>query len=326
MALPFELPTVSRGFAALRPGVADVGARTAEAAARSLSRLFADEVRVSGRPVPGGSAPRSPAARVALELTALPGSAILDVDPALAARLVDLLAGGGGDIAAAAALTPIEEAALELLVLAALDGVAADADLEGCLAPRLVRGAPEPSSPLAVELAISVGDVSGRARLLLPAAAVRGLARIAPVGAGSPIAAPVALRGGAARLAPEELDALSPGDAVVLDEAPGDRLALALPGGFRAEGLVEQDRFHVKETHMTERIDEIPIALEVELCRFPLPLGELARLEPGAVLVLPVDRSGQVVLRAGERAVARGELVDVDGAVGVRIAAVEVAP
>jgi type III secretion protein Q len=63
----------------------------------------------------------------------------------------------------------------------------------------------------------------------------------------------------------------------------------------------------------------IPVLLEVELARVALPLAELARLEPGAVLPLAIDRRGLVTLRLGDREVARGELVDVDGAVGVRI-------
>jgi type III secretion protein Q len=64
---------------------------------------------------------------------------------------------------------------------------------------------------------------------------------------------------------------------------------------------------------------EYPVALEVELARVPVTLGELARLEPGAVLPLPIDRRGMVVLKLGDRTFARGQLVDVEGAVGVRI-------
>ena len=68
------------------------------------------------------------------------------------------------------------------------------------------------------------------------------------------------------------------------------------------------------------------MTLEVELARVDLPLSEIARLEPGAALPLGIDRRGLVTLRVGERAVARGELVDVDGAVGVRILSLEVTP
>jgi type III secretion protein Q len=63
-----------------------------------------------------------------------------------------------------------------------------------------------------------------------------------------------------------------------------------------------------------------PVLLEVELATVAVPLRDLARIAPGAVLPLGLDRSGQVTLRIGDRAVARGELVEVDGAVGVRIA------
>jgi type III secretion protein Q len=43
-------------------------------------------------------------------------------------------------------------------------------------------------------------------------------------------------------------------------------------------------------------------------------------------LPLAIDRRGLVTLRVGERAVARGELVDVEGVIGVRIVASEVWP
>ncbi len=72
---------------------------------------------------------------------------------------------------------------------------------------------------------------------------------------------------------------------------------------------------------MTDVAACLPVMLEVELARVALPLAELARLEPGAALPLAIDRRGLVTLRVGDRAVARGELVDVDGAVGVRIVA-----
>jgi flagellar motor switch/type III secretory pathway protein FliN len=75
---------------------------------------------------------------------------------------------------------------------------------------------------------------------------------------------------------------------------------------------------------MTERQAQLPITLEVELARVELSVGELARLEPGAALPLALDRRGLVTLRAGERAVARGELVEIDGAVGVRILSLQV--
>ena len=77
---------------------------------------------------------------------------------------------------------------------------------------------------------------------------------------------------------------------------------------------------------MDEPLAAIPVMLEVELARVPLTLADLARLTPGSTLPLTLDRRGLVTLRLGERTVARGELVDVEGAVGVRVLSVEVAP
>lgn len=324
MALPFGLPAVSRGHAELTSASRRLGAAVAEAAARALSDLVGAEVSVNGRPVPGRAWPRPAAARIAVDLPALPGTAILEVEPALVVRLVDRMAGGDGAPALAAALTPVEATALELLALAALDGACAAEAVEERLAPRLARAAPEPAGALAIELEVAAGPARGRARLLLPPAAVRALR--GPAELDRPIPVPGSLRRGSAALTAAELDALEPGDVLVVDPPADGRDALVLPGGLRALGRIDGEGFHVEETEMVERHAQLPVTLEVELARVDVPLAEVARLEPGSVLALNLDRRGLVALRMGERAVARGELVDVEGAVGVRILSLEVAP
>lgn len=64
---------------------------------------------------------------------------------------------------------------------------------------------------------------------------------------------------------------------------------------------------------------DAPIQLALELARIELRLDELAALRPGEVVVTGVPTRGPVTLRAGDRAVATGELVDVDGELGVRV-------
>jgi type III secretion protein Q len=64
----------------------------------------------------------------------------------------------------------------------------------------------------------------------------------------------------------------------------------------------------------------------VELPRVPLTLSDLARLTPGSTLPVQLDKRGLVTLRIGERALGRGELVEIDGAVGVRVLSLEVQP
>jgi type III secretion protein Q len=324
MALPFDLPTVSRGYAEVTAAARTAGRRAADGAASALGRVLACEVRLEARALPGPESPAAGAARLGLDLAALPAPAALEVDAALVARLVDRVAGGPGEPAGATVLTPLETSMLELLALAAVEGACGAApELDRLLAPRLVRRATPVPGALAVELRFSAAGVSGAARLLLPPMALRALRASGPM---PPIAIPASLRSGAATLAPEDLAALSPGDVVLLDLPPGERHVALFPGGLAAAGRIEGDSLHVEETSMTEPHAQLPVTLEVELVRFPVMLADLARLEPGAILNLPVDRRGLVTLRAAERAVARGELVDVDGAVGVRVLSIEAAP
>ena len=77
---------------------------------------------------------------------------------------------------------------------------------------------------------------------------------------------------------------------------------------------------------MNERTAQLPVRLEVELARVEISLAELARLAPGAALPLALDRRGLVTLRVGDRILGRGELVDVDGAPGVRVLSLEGSP
>jgi type III secretion protein Q len=327
MALPFDLPAISRGFAELGPGAHAAGREAAAHAARALSVLLGREVSLTATALPGVPPPRLPSARLAIELAAIPAVAALEVDPALVVRLVDVLAGGPGAPVPATALTPVETAALELFALAALDGAASASAIETALAPRVAGEAAGVSAPVAIELAVAAGDVTGRARLLLPASAIRALRTPADGdGPAAALALPVSLRRGAASLGASELEALAPGDVVVLDGGAPAAETLVIPGGVAIRGRLEDDAFQVEEIAMTQRTAQLPVTLEVELARIDVPLGELARLEPGSVLALPVDRRGLVTLRAGERAVARGELVDVEGSVAVRILSVEVAP
>jgi type III secretion protein Q len=328
MALPFDLPAVSRATAALTPGARAAGSAIAAAAARGLTEVLGCAVTIEARALPAVPAPGGRSAALALDLPALPGSARLEVEPSFVVRLVDRMAGGAGaPEVPALALTPVEASFTELLALAALDGAAAVEGFEARLAPRLARDAEPPAHPLAVALAVDAGGIRGRALLALPLAAIRAFAgepALSPALAAFPVDA--SLRGPSAPVAPEELEALAPGDVLVCDPPPDGRHALVFPGGFTVLGAASPESLLVEELTMPNRLAEIPLVLEVELCRVPLTLADLAALEPGATLPLPVDRRGLVVLRLGERAFARGELVELDGAVGVRITAVEAQP
>ncbi len=63
----------------------------------------------------------------------------------------------------------------------------------------------------------------------------------------------------------------------------------------------------------------VRVEVEVVIARGAFTVGEVAAWRPGEVIALPSRVGSLVELRAGGRAVARGELCDVDGEVGVRV-------
>ena len=64
---------------------------------------------------------------------------------------------------------------------------------------------------------------------------------------------------------------------------------------------------------------DAPLEIHVELARFSVTLGELQRMTAGDVLQTGQRIGEAVTLRVAGRAIARGELVDVEGEVGVRV-------
>jgi type III secretion system YscQ/HrcQ family protein len=327
--LPFEMRTVSPALAEVDEPLRALGERAARAAAVGLASVLGGEAVVRGRILPGVPEPGA-SALVPVDLTALAGQATLAVDCGFAARLAERVAGAAGRCPVATSLTPVERAVVELAVLGALDGIAAETDIESALAPRLGLRSGTPVRPLCVELAITAAETHGRALLLLPQEALRALSRAAELSEQlGDLAVSGSLRSGSATLAASEVAALRPGDVVVLDAPPGEAAALCLPGGLLALGRLEGDSLEVREVDVADSdlgAGDLPVVLDVELASVPVPLRDIARMAPGAVLLLGLDRDGQVTLRIGERAVARGELVDVGGAVGVRVLAMEPSP
>lgn len=68
-----------------------------------------------------------------------------------------------------------------------------------------------------------------------------------------------------------------------------------------------------------QQTDSLEVRLVFELEERTITLGELSRLEPGYVFTLTADASAPVTITANGQAVAKGRLVDVNGAVGVQI-------
>jgi type III secretion protein Q len=209
----------------------------------------------------------------------------------------------------------VERSFFELLALSAVE--ACRATPIDALAPRLAAEASAPAGALAIALDIAVGDRRGSGRLFVPPAALRALAGTPLLSnAAAAMALVASYRDGAAVLSRDEVEALEPGDAVLVTPVLP---SVVFPVGLAARGDLADRHLHVQEIRMTEAQAAFPLSVAVEVARVSITVGELARLEPGAALPLDVRRDGRAVLRAGERALAHGHLVEIDGALAVLI-------
>ncbi len=291
-------------------------------------------------------------ARGAVVRLALPGGrwALVVVEAALAGKLARAALGlDEPELGAPRPLTLAEEGALEFLV-AALSGtdVAQVTGVVGEAAVATLAGGEGWLAVAQAHVASPVGE--GWARLIVPDVArlgappLRALAAI-EARAGRLADAHVALRleVGRTAVARSDLSGLGAGDVILFErfgvrDARGGPVTLRLGrGGFGArldgDTLAIEEHFRLNRGVSTMEFDpsqkdaasadqllrELPVEVVCELGRVTMSGRELIELRPGAVIPAGRPLSGPVDLTVGGRVVARGELVDVEGEIGVRI-------
>ncbi len=155
-------------------------------------------------------------------------------------------------------------------------------------------------------------------------------------------ALPVRLRAqiGRATLPAAEFRSLGAGDVILLDEylvGPQGEVWLVLAQGQGVRVRAEHSAYLVTkgwtslmtepepntEDHVSEEpldLDAVPVRLSFDLGDRTVSLAELRCLQPGAVFDLQRPLSdGPVMIRANGALVGTGELVDLDGRIGVRV-------
>jgi flagellar motor switch/type III secretory pathway protein FliN len=100
----------------------------------------------------------------------------------------------------------------------------------------------------------------------------------------------------------------------------GDDGRLVLSGEIEPLSAAEADMSDAEETGaILSAVGDVPVVIRVEIGEARMPAREWASLRPGDVITVGRRVGEQVVLRVGGVPVARGQLVDVEGEVGVRI-------
>ena len=167
---------------------------------------------------------------------------------------------------------------------------------------------------------------------------------------------PLTIEAGYGFLPAADVVALRPDDIVVLDHfgprpVTGGPVALRLQGGvfpafLDGAGVTIMAPFHLRAESMADTqnesdqhdapamgtepstqpsspsehlLRELPVQITCEIGRVTLTAREILELRPGAVVPVGRPLAGPVDLTAGGRGIARGELVDVEGELGVRV-------
>ena len=197
------------------------------------------------------------------------------------------------------------------------------------------------AAPLvAWDFTLSGKTLAGTVTLVLSAAPLRPAPRPPPpeLSRFAEVSVPVRCVAGRAWLPASEVAALEAGDRLMLDGLgtssaglSGDvTLCLGATAPLRLDATLT-DAYRVTVTaplrapwshamnESTEVLRELRVEVTVEIAAQSASLETLASWGVGAVVEFPQRIGEAVVVRAGGRVVARGELVDVEGQVGVRI-------
>ena len=324
-----------------RPRAARLAKQALGAVCEALSRELACPVRAEARLLEAVVMPMTGLAHRAafalVDLSALGGTAVLELELPVLFAALERLAGSGTKSAPITELTRLEEASFAFLGLVALEALRGQGDMQRRFGPRLTGVTVSRTEALArldarqrhlgVELTVTVGRTTAGGRLVLPAGVIHTAVQDLPVERDMELATEVGearwqacCRVGCAGVSREALESLSKGDVILFERlrreeprlfGPGRLMSrgFELKGDFTPEGfllnralvrgtLQEQDMATVVDAR-NEGMPPLPVDVEIELTRIALPISELARLKPGALLPLHIAASDPVLLRVG---------------------------
>jgi type III secretion protein Q len=275
---------------------------------------------------------------VLFDLAPLQQHAVLEIERTLLGSLLQKVAGSSPEQPGPTQLTRIEEAALGWLLLNLIQTLRCHPAIEQHFSPRLMsvhvdRGEVLQQIGIKEKYAVIALNLSNhqQARLLIPSVALQtAVEREASEVNALPLTESVlearfetAVRVGRAALSKQDVVSLLVGDVVLFEGARRERGTISgftrlYHRQFSFLGQLSAEGFTLNpESPMSHA--ETQLEVSVELCRLKLSIRELAEIQAGRVLPLCINGASPVVLRLGDRAVAKAELVDVEGELGARI-------
>jgi type III secretion protein Q len=176
-------------------------------------------------------------------------------------------------------------------------------------------------------------DVAG---LSFAAPLLRAAARGAPAQGDwlDAIAVPVRLEAGATVLERAELQALEAGDLILLDDcwlAPGGEMSISAGAGLAFRARLEAQTLTVTQPLGPVMADapstpanaaaaeRLPVRLTFDLGERSMTVAELRDLKPGYTFDLGRELRRAVSIRAHGQVIGEGELVEIDGTLGVAV-------
>lgn len=335
-----------------RPAAVAEGRAALNAAAAHLSSQLGAPVTLTARLADTTLHPFSHLARQAVfALVELHGDAVgvLEVDAIATGALLQQIAGTKPAQPGPLSLTRIEEAAFGWLLLSTLSALRGLEAIATRYAPRLLSFHTDRGPVLerldarrrhvGIELGLALGEQHGHARLLVPALWLQSTVAALPVEAPAELLPEIAAATldaqcciGRMELDAADAAALVPGDVVVFKDVTTADGALHGParlttstfelfGDFGADGftLTRASERSPLEPRMSTLDPSLTVDVEIELARLRLPIAQLATLRPGGVLPLHVNAAQTVIIRVGDKPVAKAELVEIEGEIGARI-------
>jgi len=266
----------------------------------------------------------------------------VSIETSVAVRLVDAVLGGGAVFSAVRAAGPAERGVLAGVLAPVFDRIGGSLHL-GPLPPADRR-----SEPVAIAFRVETIVASGWLRLTPPAG---GLPAADGIDAWRARAGRIPVTGhveiAVTRVPAAAFAGVAVGDAVVFDGAHASAFAagapwdgrlrvgphaadvtidvdgkLAIGGGFsplpHEEGNMSVSGNSGSNRDATTVLAAASIEVVAEVGRITLRGDELLGLAPGAVLAMGKERA-RVALRVGGEVWADGEIVDIDGELGVRV-------